>query len=390
MKKLVMFVCAALAAAISFASRSGPWTKEQAWEWHRTHPWVRGCNYMSADCANRVDQWQDLGFEERFETQKAELALAESIGFNTLRLIIEEQGFGVWLAEHDGFMERLERTLALLAQHKMRAIIVLGNDCSRPKEIWTMPKPGPQKFDWGYHGGRKLSQHGSFPNVVGYTVLDDPELNPKFYQMCEEILAKYKDDDRILFWNLWNEPGNNNRGKITPPYLKQLFDLAWKINPKQPLAADLWSGDYGRTEGSVQHLAGELSDIISYHCYGDYEKQVLLIKDLKTRYGRPLMNTEWLARVCHNDVFSAYPLYYLEDVGAICWGFVAGKYQTYEPWEGMWKSVEKGGGKDWDFSKWLHDLYRPSHHPYDPREIDLIKRFNTRADAEHDAQKDAR
>lgn len=372
------------AASRGPAGRAGPWTKEQAWAWRAKQPWARGCNYMPASAANRVDMWQELGFEERVGEMEREFALAESIGFNALRIIVEEQGFGVWLAEHDGFMARFERTLQLMDKHKMRAIVVLGNDCSRPKELWSLPKPGLQKYDWGYHGGHKLSQHGSFPNAVGYTVMDDPDLREKFFAMCEELLTMYRNDYRILFWNLWNEPGNNNRGDVTPPYLRRMFELGWKIDPVQPLAADVWDVPYGALDDPnvARRLAGELSDVISYHCYGDYEKQVCLIKDLKRLYGRPLFNTEWLARVCHNDVFSAYPLFYLEDVGNTCWGFVAGKYQTYEPWEGMWKSVEKGGGKGWDFTKWLHDLYRPSHRPYDPREIELIKKYNAKADAE--------
>ena len=103
---------------------------------------------------------------------------------------------------------------------------------------------------------------------------------------------------------------------------------------------------------------------------------------LKRFYGRPLVNTEWLARIIHNDVFTAYPLYYIEGVGCTCWGFVAGKYQTYEPWEGMWREIEKGSehAKSYDMTKWFHDLYRPSLRPYDPKEIDLIKRFNKLAD----------
>ena len=35
---------------------------------------------------------------------------------------------------------------------------------------------------------------------------------------------------------------------------------------------------------------------------------------------------------------------------------------------------------DFDFTKWFHDLYRPSLHPYDPREVDLIKDYNRLAD----------
>ena len=142
-----------LAAANLFAARTAPWPKERAWEWYNAQPWIRGCNYMPASAANRVDQWQELGCEERFAEVERELALAETIGFNALRIIVEEQGFGVWLAEHDGFMARFERMLSIMAKHRMRAIVVLGNDCSRPKEIWTLPKPGVQQYDVGYHGG---------------------------------------------------------------------------------------------------------------------------------------------------------------------------------------------------------------------------------------------
>lgn len=380
-----VFLAAVAMSLAAGAARTEPWTKERAWAWYNKQPWIRGCNYMPASCANRVDQWQELGSEERFAEMARELALAESIGFNTLRIIVELQGFGVWLEEHDGFMARFERCLSLMAKHKMRAIVVLGNDCMRPKQIWKLPKPGPQPCDIGYHGGRKLSQHGAFPGQMGHSQVDDPELKPKFFAMCRELLEKYRTDDRILFWNLWNEPGNARRGEASVEPLKELFQLAWEIDPVQPLSADVWAGDYGvssKSKNQAQYWAGRLSDIISYHCYGDYERQVRVIRHLRHFYDRPLVNTEWLARIKHNDVFSAYPLYYLENVGCTCWGFVAGKYQTYEPWESMWRALEKDTpeSRTWDMTKWFHDLYRPSLRPYDPKEIELIKRFNAFAD----------
>lgn len=385
MKTIIYSVLAATAVfSADAAPRTAPWSKEKAWEWYRAQPWIRGCNYMPASCANRVDQWQELGAEERFAEMDRELAVAESIGFNTLRILVELQGFGVWLEEHDGFMERFERCLTIMAKHKMRAIVVLGNDCMRPKSIWQLPKPGPQRYDVGYHGGRKKSQHGSFPGEMGHSQVDDPVLKPKFFAMCEELMTKYRDDKRILFWNLWNEPGNAGRGKASVAPLKELFDLAWKINPSQPLASDVW-GDFDVDPGSknqAQSVGAWLSDIVSYHCYGDYECQIRVIRLLRKRFGRPLINTEWLARIFHNDVFSSYPLFYIEGVGCTCWGFVAGRYQTYEPWESTWRQVEKGtpASKTWDLTKWFHDLYRPSLRPYDPKEIDLIKRFNGLAD----------
>ena len=147
--KIVKLSCVAFAmgaALSSFAApRTGPWTKEQAWEWYNAQPWIRGCNYMPASAANRYDMWQVWDCERRFEEMERELALAESIGFNAVRIIIaEDNGFAVWCEDHDGYMRNLERFLALCGKHKIRAIMCLGNDCSRPKPLWSVPKPGPQ------------------------------------------------------------------------------------------------------------------------------------------------------------------------------------------------------------------------------------------------------
>lgn len=96
---------------------AGRWSTEKAWEWYRGQPWLRGCNFMGSDCCNRVDQWQELGFEERLATADRELALAAAIGFNSIRLILQ---FEVWDQEHDGFMRRLDRYRVAQPHHPQR------------------------------------------------------------------------------------------------------------------------------------------------------------------------------------------------------------------------------------------------------------------------------
>lgn len=124
------------------------------------------------------------------------------------------------------------------------------------------------------------------------------------------------------------------------------------------------------------------SDIISYHNYSTYADNIVIIKKLK-KLGRPILNTEWLARCLGNTVEEMFPLFYLEKIGCYNWGFVAGKYQTYEPWLSMWaRYYEDPEHCAWDFSKWFHDLYRPSLFPYDPNEIDIIKKFCKLSDKE--------
>ena len=356
------------------------WSKERIWEWYNARPWMRGCNYMSADCANRVDQWQALGFEERLKTTEEEFKLMQQMGYNTVRLILE---YIVWKEEHDGFMDRFERYIALCAKYGISCMIVLANDCMPPKtELWKPPHVGEQHYDWGYHGGRKRSQHGGHVEPAPHFYLDDPDTRESYFQMVQEIVTKYKNDERICIWDIYNEPGNSLRTEITLPNLKALFELVRKIDPSQPLTAALFS-IYG--EPAFKNLSQPLqyalehSDIISYHCYSAYPQHIRILKWLK-EYGRPIINTEWLGRCLGNDIFSLFPLFYLEKIGCWNWGFVAGKYQTYEPWESTWNKYYDGVETDVDFTKWFHDLYRPNHRPYDPKEIDLIKSFCDLAD----------
>ena len=355
------------------------WSRERAWEWYNSRPWLRGCNYMSADCANRIDQWQELGFEERFKTTEEELALMHDTGFNTVRLIIE---YEVWRAQHDGFMERFERYISLCDKYGMSCMIVLANDCMPPKtERWKMPYIGEQEYDWGYHGGKKHSQHGSHSEPAPHFYLDDPISREDYFRMVTEIVTKYRDDERICVWDVYNEPGNSRRRDITLPNLKRMFETVRACEPSQPLTCAVFniSGDPEKPLCEVEQYALDNSDIISYHFYRGYNEHIRIIKRLKGE-GRPIINTEWLGRCLGNDVFSLFPLFYLERIGCYNWGFVAGKYQTYEPWEGTWQRYEGGEDTDVDFTKWFHDLYRPNHRPYDPREIALIKEFCKAAD----------
>ena len=354
------------------------WSKEKIWNWYHARPWIRGCNYMSADCANRVDQWQELGFEERFATTEAELKLMQETGFNSVRLILE---YVVWEKEHDSFMERFERYVSLCAKYGISCMIVLANDCMPPKtELWKLPDVGEQHYDWGYHGGKKHSQHSTLHSgPAPHFYLDEPETRAKYYEMVREIVTRYKNDERICIWDVYNEAGNSRRRELSLPILKELFELVREIDPIQPLTAGIFS--FSPNVESINEFILENSDIITYHCYKDYNSHVKIIKKLK-EYGRPIINTEWLGRCFGNDVFSLFPLFYLEGIGCYNWGFVAGKYQTYEPYEGTWTKYYNGELPNVDFTKWFHDLYRPNHRPYDPKEIDVIREFCTLADEE--------
>ena len=351
------------------------WSCERADQWYETQPWLRGCNYMPSDCANRIDMWQSFDSEKHFETAAREFAVMEELGYNTIRVLLE---FFVWEEEHDSFMERLERFLALAASRGISVMVCFGNDCTVPKNAhYRAPHLGKQEYDWGYHGGRKYSPHGSFRDETGFSMLDDPEKADRFFEMVREIVMKYREDPRICVWDLFNEPGNNHRGTISLPHVRRIFDTARSCDPIQPLTSGIWSR-YTELNPSEQ-LCLELSDVISYHNYSNYADHVEEICYLK-KFNRPLMNTEWLNRITYNTVRECFPLFYLEKISCWNWGFVAGLSQTYEPYESLWQLEERGEAYLLDFTKWQHDLLRPSLRPYDPGEIKLIRRFCELAD----------
>lgn len=352
------------------------WTAAEANAWYDRMPWMRGCNYMPADCVNRIAFWQELDFEQHLATMEKEMELMRSIGYNSIRVILE---FIVWDQQHDSFLKRFERVVQTAAKYGVSLMVCFGNDCTVPKdEKYKAPQLGPQPCDWGYHGGRKNSPHSGF-KATGYNpVFDEPDQAERFYAMVREMVGLYADDPRIVVWDLFNEPGNGNRGEISVPHVKRIFEEARKAEPVQPLTSGLWH-PYG-TETAAERMALENSDVISFHNYGGYAYNVEQIHTLK-KLGRPLLNTEWLHRIFHNNVQELFPLFFLEKISCWNWGLVAGLYQTYEPWDSIWNSYDPEKPNNCDFTKWQHDLFRPSLRPYDPREIAIIKRFTALADA---------
>ncbi len=362
------------------------WTKEKIWDWYNSRPWMRGCNYIPADCCNRIEMWQALDFEKHLETMEQEFALMQSVGYNSIRVILE---YIVYEGEHDSFMERFERFLSLADKYGISVMVCFGNDCTVPKNSGERtPRLGPQEYDIGYHGGKKISPHGSNPDKVGYSLLDEPESAEGFFRMVREIVTKYAGDERICIWDLFNEPGANNRGEISVPHVRKIFETARECNPCQPLTSGTWHtpapGPYDATP--AEYAALELSDIISFHCYGGMDQNVERIHACR-KWGRPMLNTEWLNRCSHNNVNIFFPLYYLEKIGCWNWGFVAGKTQTYEPWESYWRELENNPGADLDITKWQHDLFRPNLRPYDPMEITYIKAYSAAADKDFAEQR---
>ncbi len=353
------------------------WTCEEANSWYEKIGWLRGCNFIGSDCVNRLDMWQSYGSEEKLKTAERELALCQKIGFNSVRLWAN---FDVYYAEPDSYMEIFDRYIDLCGKYGQKVMVVLAHEEDLPRGEKFVPKAmGEQAYALGEHQGRiPLSKEESAKKAYHY--MEYPELHDMYIEMVRKTVRKYKNDERIVVWNVMNEPGIT-LGTRSIPILDELFAVVRAEDPIQPLTADVWrnisSGDIATEE---EKHAIDISDVISFHSYQSYDKLVAEIAFHKKR-NRPLMLTEWLHRINHNNIFEVYPLLYIMNIASYCWGFVLGKTQTHEPWPALWKDWDNGAFDKYDFTKWQHDLFRPgANRPYDPKEILLIEKFNKLAD----------
>lgn len=322
------------------------WTTEKANQWYNSQPWLVGCDYIPATAINQIEMWSAKSFDT---TQIAkELTWAEDLGFNTLRVFLSSV---VW--QHDGaaMKGRIDRFLTLCSNHGIRPILVFFDDCWNPESHYgVQPKPQPGIHNSGWVQDPAVSLRS-----------DTAALYPFLRSYMNDIMRSFGNDSRILMWDLYNEPGNKKKGNVSLPLMIKVFEWAREIAPSQPITIGVWNKDLG----DYNRYCLDHSDIITYHCYGTPEIQQRAIDTLSI-YGRPLICTEYMARPKGCTFQNTLPLLKENHVGALNWGFVAGKTNTIF----TWRKPEP------DMSEpvlWFHDIYRQNGSAFDEKEVSLIK-----------------
>ena len=355
------------------------WSEERAWEWYLSKPWPVGCNYVPANTFHCMELWQDDLHEEVLLSVREEIALMKNIGFNTVRMFLP---FFAWYLDGDGFFDKLDKLLSALDEAGITMMPVLFNDCvgfgPKPEKIEPIRHTGWYAYDVGVHGGVKADNPFMAEGErVGWILFDEPEWHMPQEAYVTALITRFKADERIIAWDLWNEPGNSNRRDRSIPYLKRVFEVARAISPVQPLTVACWSypHDFGKNEQAelepIQKLAVELSDVITFHQYERFENVLRVVEKLE-KLGRPMMNTEWLNRILDNFWEDNLRLYHEKRIGSYSWGLVAGKSQHFLPWDHL---REHAG---LDLTRWQHDLFHEDHSPYDAKEIDFLRRLLNR------------
>ena len=357
---VLMLVCSSLCA------QEPRWTEEQANAWYAQQPWLVGANFLPSNAINELEMWQAESFDP--VTIDRELGWAESIGMNTMRVFLHNL---VWEQDPKGFQNRIDTFLSIAAKHHIRPIFVLLDSCWDP-----YPKLGPQ------HPPIPGVHNSGWVQAPGAEVLGDPAQYPRIEHYVKGVVGVFAQDNRILAWDVWNEPDNGNQGsyakvevkdkeEIVQRLLPQVFAWARSVHPTQPLTSGLYAGDWSSVAAMrpVARIQFEQSDIISFHDYGWPEHFEQSIKELQASH-RPLICTEYMARGNGSTFDTILPIARQYHVGAVNWGLVAGKSQTYLPWDSWARPyilIQP--------PVWFHDVFHPDGTPYREREVELIRQL---------------
>jgi hypothetical protein len=371
-RSLALIPCFFLLVINSTKSQS-PWPVQKAWAWQKQQPWLAGCNYLPVTAINQLEMWQAESFDTI--TIEKELALAERIGFNTLRVFLHDK---LWEQDAAGFRKRIDIFLSICKRHHIRPMFVFFDSCWDP-----FPKTGKQ------HDPILGLHNSGWVQSPGAEILVDTTRYDQLRRYVQDIVRHFRNDSRILCWDVWNEPDNtngNSYGKKEPAekvafvnaLLPRVFAWARSEKPSQPLTSGLWtwwdrgwSKDSSRNLSETEKIQLANSDIISFHCYNDSTNFRLQLEALLGR-GRPVICTEYMARGEKSTVMTIMPVARRYKTGVINWGFADGKEQTKYPWNSWDKHYTS------DPVPWHHILFRADYSPYSPEEISFIKRMTNR------------
>jgi endo-1,4-beta-mannosidase len=274
------------------------------------------------------------------------LGFAESIGLNCMRVFLHHLA---WQEDPPGFKNRIKQYLEIAERHHISTIFVFFDDCwneTYKAGIQPLPKPGIHNSGWLRDPGKLL--------------YDDPTIIQVLEKYVKDILITFKNDNRVLLWDLYNEPGNSSYGNKSLPLLQKIFEWAREINPSQPLSAGLWTQDL--QDFNKFQLAN--SDVVTYHNYEDEIVHQHCIDTLK-KYDRPLICTEYMARLRKSTFFNIMPILKEQKIGAINWGLTTGKTNTMYAWD---TPIPDGS----EPKIWFHDIFRPDGRAFDIKETQFI------------------
>ncbi len=212
--------------------------------------WLRGFGMVPSWAANVVDAWR-LYDGAQF---RAEVALARQVHANCIRLWIE---YAAWKTDPEKITARFMDAVAGIAENGMKVMPCLFNH---------------------WHD-RKLDYLGTPPN-------GDWKAHMEY---VKTIVTPLINDDRIMIWDLCNEPGSRERTTQEYKWLTEIAATVRGCGARQPITIGTMSGT------NITNFA-PLVDVLNGHPYAHHREGLKVLIDSFTAMskaeGKPFLVNE--------------------------------------------------------------------------------------------------
>ncbi|MGG2200036.1 family 43 glycosylhydrolase [Paenibacillus validus] len=295
--------------------------------------WVKGAVFVPTHAVNQLQQWDAYNHE----VNDRELSYAHTYGINFVRVFLHNL---LWKNDSAKLLANLEDFLQLADKYGIKVEIVFFDDC------WDdHPVPGPQLPPrYGAHNSRWVEAPGD--DIKANYAANKDDL--KSY--VQGIVNAHKNDPRIAFWNIYNEPSNGESG-LMDQITKQIMN-----------DSRIWIKETGSSlpvsSTGAQFSGGPTSDFITWHPYES---------DYPTPFGvsKQILADETMNRLTQS-VPGAVRHYGDQGIGFVMWEFGIGRDNTRFPWGSDVTPLTSEPEVP------FHGIVYPDGHPWDVNDIKAL------------------
>jgi hypothetical protein len=261
--------------------------------------WVKGAVYVPTNVVNQIQEWDKYDHD----VNDRELGYAQMYGINFVRVFLHNL---LWQKDSAKLLANLEDFLKLADKHGIKVELVFFDDCwdDHPQILTDQLSPR-----YGIHNSRWVEAPGD--DIKSNYAANKQALK----DYVQGIVTAHKDDPRIAFWDIYNEPGNGENG------------LMWQITKQIMNDARMWIKEIDTmhpvSSTSGIFSGGSTSDFITWHPYN---------ADYPTDYGvsKQILNDESMNRGSQS-VPGIVEHYGNKGIGFVMWEFGIGRDNTRFP-----------------------------------------------------------
>lgn len=235
----------------------------------------------------------------------------------------------------------------------------------------------------GERYGMTVAPVFSFPQRY-FSRADQETAQAELEAFVRKVTAHFRGDDRVIMWDIWNEPDLNSTETISiMEWIAKMAQWMQEEGCSQPITSSIiWDSEYSTcisTEKTQNILAREsteaMMDIHNFHDYncqdGLGEEVDAMVNRLKKISDRPMVCTECMGRTNGSGFARTLIPFAKHGIGFYTWGLGAG----IANWE-----VYVGRSTFYNYEPMFHNALYSDMEPVDENEPAWVRDFHYQGD----------